>query len=300
MRVALFVLAYSPQRRSDSPRSFGRFWVQETTSMADNKEPERSRESFDAVAESYERHRAPYPQDVENAVIALADLHEASTVLEIGCGTGQLSVALAKHGVDLLAVELGPRLAARAQRNLAPYPNARVEVSSFEDWLLGSAKFDAVISATAFHWLDPEIRCSKSAEALRPGGVLAIVHAHHVRGGGTPDFAADSQPHYAKWGLHKDRSFQLPTASRLPPMYMELDDLPEFSSVERRRFEIARRYSTASYIGWLETDSLVNTLAAESRRDFLDAIQQLIESKYGGEVDRNYVYEVIAARRGSA
>jgi SAM-dependent methyltransferase len=269
-------------------------------SRAENKEPERWRGSFDAVAESYERYRAPYPPEVENAVIALADLHEASTVLEIGCGTGQLSVALAKHGVDLLAVELGPRLAARAQRNLAPYPNARVEVSSFEDWLLRSEKFDAVISATAFHWFDPAIRFSKSAEALRPGGVLAIVHVHHVSGGGTPDFVADTQPYYVKWGLHKDPSFLLPTASRLPPMYLELDDLPEFSSVERRRFEIARRYSTASYIGWLETDSLVNTLDAESRRDFLNAIQQLIESKYGGAVDRNYVYEVIAAQRGSA
>jgi SAM-dependent methyltransferase len=269
-------------------------------SRAENKGPERSRESFDAVAESYDRYRARYPREVENAVIELAHLQEASTVLEIGCGTGQLSVPIAMHGVDLVAIELGPRLATRAQRNLAPYPNARVEVSAFEDWRLGSEKFDAVISATAFHWLDPATRFSKSAEALRPGGVLVIVHTHHVRGGGSPDFDADTQSYYVKWGLHGGPSFLPPTASSLPLMYPELDDLPEFSSVERRRFEIARRYSTASYVGWLETDSLVNTLDAESRRDFLDAIHQLIEAKYGGVVDRNYVYEVIAAQRGSA
>jgi SAM-dependent methyltransferase len=273
--------------------------VPEAMSSADKAEPERQPESFDAVAEYYDQHRAAYPQQVEDAVIALSRLHRGSRVLEIGCGTGQLSVTLAKQGVDLLAVELGPRLAARARHNLAPYPNARVEVSSFEDWLLERETFDVVVSASAFHWLDPAIRCSKSADALRPGGFLTILHVHHVSGGGSPDFFADTQPCYVKWGLSRDPSFLPPTANCVASMYPELDDLPEFSSVERRRFEIARRYSTTSYIGWLETDSLINTLATASRRDFLEAIRHVIESKYGGAVERNYVYEVIAAERGA-
>jgi len=126
-----------------------------------------------------------------------------------------------------------------------------------------------------------------------------VLHVHHVPGGSTPDFVADAQPSYVKWGLSDDLSFQPTTADNLPTMYPELDDLPEFSSVERRRFEIPRHYSTASYIGWLETDSLVNTLDAASRRAFLNEIEQLIESKYAGAVDRNYVYEIVAAQSAS-
>jgi 16S rRNA A1518/A1519 N6-dimethyltransferase RsmA/KsgA/DIM1 with predicted DNA glycosylase/AP lyase activity len=102
---------------------------------------------------------------VVDAVVALSNLHAGSRALEIGCGTGQLSVPLAEHGMDLVAVELGGRLAALARRNLARLPNARVEAGAFEDWPLSTQMFDAVLAANAFHWLDPNVRLSKPAEA---------------------------------------------------------------------------------------------------------------------------------------
>jgi SAM-dependent methyltransferase len=265
---------------------------------SNNEEAGRRRESFDLVAEDYNVYRSPYPQEVVDTVIALSNLHHGSRVLEIGCGTGQLSVPLAQHGIDLLALELGPHLAALARRNLKRFPNVHVEASSFEAWPLPSQKFAAVVSASAFHWLDPAVRFSKSAEALHPGGFLTILHVHHVRGG-TPGFFADTQPYYMKWGLSDDLSFQPPEPDNVPPMYPELDQLPEFRSVERHHFEIPMSHSSTSYIGWLHTDSLVNSLNDQSRRGFLQDIDRLIASKYNGEVVRNYVYEVIVAQKAS-
>jgi SAM-dependent methyltransferase len=241
-------------------------------------------------------YRSPYPQQVVAAVIAVSNLHTGSRVLEIGCGTGQLSVPLAQHGIDLLALELGPHLAALARRNLARFPNARVEVSAFEAWPLPPQQFDAVVSASAFHWLNPAVRFSKSAAALHPGGLLTILHVHHVRGG-TPGFFADTQPYYLKWGLSDDLSFRPPAPDNVPTMYPELDQLPEFRAVERHHFAIPMRHSTASYIGWLHTDSLVNSLDGRSRRGFLRDIERLIASKYHGQVVRNFVYDVIVAQR---
>lgn len=261
-----------------------------------NKAPGRQKESFDSVADDYNMHRSPYPQEVVDTVIALSKLHHGSRVLEIGCGTGQLSVPLAQHGVDLLAIELGPQLAALARRNLERFPNAHVEVSSFEAWPLPSQPFDAVVSASAFHWLDPEIRFSKSANAIHSGGFLTILHVHHVRGG-TPGFFEDTQPYYVKWGLSDDSSFQPTAPDNVPTMYPELDQLPEFRAVERRHFEIPRSLSATAYIGWLKTDSLVNSLDDTARRGFLQDIERLIESKYNGEVVRNFVYDVIVAQR---
>lgn len=263
---------------------------------SNNKESGRRRESFDLVAEYYNVYRSPYPQEVVDTVIALSDLHHGSRVLEIGCGTGQLSVALAQHGIDLLAIELGPHLAALARRNLKRFPTAHVEVGSFEAWPLPSQQFAAVVSANAFHWLDPDVRFSKSATALRSGGFLTILHVHHVRGG-TPGFFEATQPYYLKWGLSDDPSFQPTAPDNVPTMYPELDQLPEFRAVERHHFEIPRSHSTASYIGWLNTDSLVNSLDDTSRRGFLKDIEHLIESEYNGEVIRNAVYDVIVAQR---
>jgi SAM-dependent methyltransferase len=263
---------------------------------SNNKGSGGRRESFDLVAECYNLYRSPYPLEAVDTVIALSKLQNGSRVLEIGCGTGQLSVPLAQHGIDLVAIELGPHLAALARRNLKRFPNAQVEVSSFEEWPLPSQKFDAVVSASAFHWLDPDIRFSKSAEAIHSGGFLTILHVHHVRGG-TPGFFEDTQPYYLKWGLSDNLSFQPPTPDNIPTMYPELDQLPEFRSVERHCYEIPRSHSTAAYIGWLKTDSLVNSLNDKPRRGFLLDIEHLIKSKYNGEVVRNYVYEVIVAQR---
>jgi SAM-dependent methyltransferase len=266
--------------------------------MSEDNEPGRRRESFDAIADTYSLYRPAPPIEVVDAVIASSNLRQGSSVLEIGCGTGQLSVPLAKHGVDLIAIELGSHLAALARRNLVEFSNARVEVGAFEEWQLPTHKFDAVVSASAFHWLDPAVRYSKSAEALRREGCLTILHVHHVRGG-TPGFFEDTQPYYIRWGLSDDPFFQPTAPADAPTVYPELGELQEFSSVERDRFEIPMRYSTASYVGWLRTDSLVNSLDDEARRGFLQDIEQLIDSKYHGTVARNFVYDVTVARRAS-
>jgi SAM-dependent methyltransferase len=81
----------------------------------------------------------------------------------------------------VVAVELGPSLASIARRNLADFPAARVEVSGFEEWPLPADPFDVVVSATALHWIDASVRFSKPARALKPGGVLVVVHVHHVK-----------------------------------------------------------------------------------------------------------------------
>ena len=45
----------------------------------------------------------------------------------------------------------------------------------FEDALLPRLHFRAVFSASAFHWVDPEVSWQKAAEVLVPGGTLALV-----------------------------------------------------------------------------------------------------------------------------
>jgi SAM-dependent methyltransferase len=263
---------------------------------SERSEPTRRAESFDGAAVDYDAFRLPYPTEVVQIVASAGHLSEGSRVLEVGCGTGQLSVDLARRGCELVAVEMGPNLARRAQRNLAPFPRARVEVATFEAWPLPAARFDAVVCASALHWLAPDVRLTRSADALHSGGSLIIVHVHHVRGG-TPGFFEDTQPYYMKWGLSDDPSFQPPWATELSPMYPELDLLAEYGSVQRHRLEIPRTLSATSYVGWLKTDSLVLSLSPEDRQGFLADISHLIESKYNGEASRNRVYEVVVAQR---
>jgi ubiquinone/menaquinone biosynthesis C-methylase UbiE len=129
---------------------------------------------FDGIAERYEESRPGYPSRVVEFITAAARLAPGASVLEIGCGTGQLTGQLAYHGFCLTAIDIGPFMVAAARRCLAG-TEVSFQVTSFEDLAAADESFDLIISSAAFHWIDPEVAFSKSARLLRPGGWLALL-----------------------------------------------------------------------------------------------------------------------------
>jgi ubiquinone/menaquinone biosynthesis C-methylase UbiE len=134
----------------------------------------RLRTLFDGVAPLYEASRRGYPDDMVEFVVATAGLHAGSTILEVGCGTGQLTEALAGRGFGLTAIDIGPAMVAEARQRMAG-ADVSFQVTSFEDFTAADSSFDLIVSGTAFHWVDPEVKFSKPARLLRPGGWLALL-----------------------------------------------------------------------------------------------------------------------------
>jgi 2-polyprenyl-3-methyl-5-hydroxy-6-metoxy-1,4-benzoquinol methylase len=77
------------------------------------------RSLFDGIADRYEAARPGYPPRVVEFVAATAGLVPGASVLEIGCGTGQLTERLAGSGFRLTAIDIGPSLIAAARRRVA-------------------------------------------------------------------------------------------------------------------------------------------------------------------------------------
>jgi ubiquinone/menaquinone biosynthesis C-methylase UbiE len=129
---------------------------------------------FDGIAERYEVSRPGYPAHVVELVTATAGRRPGAAVLEVGCGTGQLTERLARPGFRLTAIDIGASMIAAARRRLTG-AEVSFQVTSFEDLAAADASFDLVISSAAFHWIDPEVAFTKSARLLRPGGWLALL-----------------------------------------------------------------------------------------------------------------------------
>jgi SAM-dependent methyltransferase len=123
-------------------------------------------EGFGADAGRYDRARPTYPAGLVRRIVAASPGRD---VVDVGCGTGISSRLLAAAGCRVLGVDPDPRMAGQARRG-----GTEVEVAKFEDWDPAGRSFDAVIAAQAWHWVDLVAGAAKAAEALRPGGRLAV------------------------------------------------------------------------------------------------------------------------------
>lgn len=129
---------------------------------------------FDRVAEAYDSHRPAYPDELVDAACEAAGVRAGDRVLEVGCGTGQLTTALVARGLRVVAVDPGPNMIGRARERVGA-DAVEFVCGRFEDVVLAGERFAAVFSATAFHWVDPAVGWSKAASLLQAGGALVLM-----------------------------------------------------------------------------------------------------------------------------
>lgn len=252
--------------------------------------------TFDEDAELYDRVRPGYPPELLSELAELAHLGPGTRVLEIGPGTGQATRALAGTGAEVVAIERGAALARVARRRLAGTPGVKLVNAAFEDWRLPATPFDVVAAFTAWHWLDPEVRTSKVAAALRPGGALVTVATHHVAGGTEP-FFADVQRCYERWDPATPPGLRLSPADAVAPDRDEVERGPDFEPPVFRRYEWEGSYTTAGYLDLLRSYSGHRHLGPERREALLACIGELIDRDHEGRVVKRYLNELRVARR---
>jgi SAM-dependent methyltransferase len=128
---------------------------------------ERAR-SFGAQAELYDRLRPGYPAAALDAVLPRG----ARRVADVGAGTGKLTAALSARGLAAVAVEPDAAMRAVLARRL---PAVDVRSGDAEALPLADGEVDAVLFATAWHWVEPEQAAREARRVLASGGVLAML-----------------------------------------------------------------------------------------------------------------------------
>jgi SAM-dependent methyltransferase len=132
------------------------------------------RNTFEQVADLYEEIRSGYPEELVEDILGLSSIASDGRILEIGCGPGNATVSFARRGYSILAIELGARLAALAAKNCRAFPGVEIRNAAFEDWVLEEQAFDLALSASAFHWIPPQVGYPKVARALKDSGSAAF------------------------------------------------------------------------------------------------------------------------------
>ena len=225
---------------------------------------------------------------IENDIMTIAALPAHPHILEIGCGTSQATMPLAQRGYQLMCLDIGAALLAIAQYKFTCFPNVHFHHVAFEDWPAQPDMFDLVMSATAIHWIDPEVGYPKAAYVLKDTGSLAIFSNEHYPF--AAEFAEDLQ------GIEQ----RIVPESAEPPSDPDLDaaiaarvgtiDATRlFTMVIVKKYPWSQTYSTTEHLRLLNTCSNYRNLEQQRRTQLFQAIADLIDHKYSGTITKSYL-----------
>lgn len=130
-------------------------------------------ETFRASAAAYDRHVGRYSAQLASALIDFAGVQPGMRALDVGCGPGALTAALAQRlgPASVRAADPSQSFAAACRARL---PGVEVVVASAETLPFAAGTFDVVLSQLVVNFMaDAEAGVREMARVTRPGGVVA-------------------------------------------------------------------------------------------------------------------------------
>ena len=227
-----------------------------------------ARFSFEVVnALDYDELRPHYAPEAVEWVGERGGLVGGSTVVDLAAGTGQLSRAFIRIGVDVIAIE--PAANMRGVLEMRPSP-VRVIDGTAESIPLADSSIDAVVVGNAFHHFDRARAFAEIARILRPGSVLAL---------------------YWAWPL-EDRFVRYPGLKRIDEVvesirassdiatayrvWSEPSNAAEgFGPFERREFHMTHVIASTRLADLYATSSDVASLPRVARMHLVDKVRKL-------------------------
>ncbi|ALG09138.1 class I SAM-dependent methyltransferase [Kibdelosporangium phytohabitans] len=135
-----------------------------------------------AVADYYHRYRRGYPPAAIDALVEAFGLSTDDVVVDLGCGTGQLTLPLARRVRSVVAVDPEPDMLVRARSAAGEQGVANVSwmIGSDADLptlgtVIGDRNLGGVTVGQALHWMDHEKLFRDLAPLLRSGGGVAVL-----------------------------------------------------------------------------------------------------------------------------
>jgi ubiquinone/menaquinone biosynthesis C-methylase UbiE len=142
-------------------------------------------EKFKGTAWYYAHYRSPYPTELLDKVVEEFDLDGTGRLLDLGCGTGHLTIPLSRHFEAVVGLDPEPEMLSEGARQAhdADIQNIRwMKGGSFDLPCLKHelGKFRLVTMGTSFHWMDRDATLRDLACIVEPSGGIAVIGTSSV------------------------------------------------------------------------------------------------------------------------
>ena len=133
------------------------------------------RKRFSERVANYIRFRPGYPEALLPVLLPAAQSRDATSIADVGSGTGIFTRLLLQPGVTVYGVEPNANMRRAAEEYLADYENFVSVEGDAENTGLADASVDLVTAAQAFHWFNNDASRIEFNRILKPGGRLALI-----------------------------------------------------------------------------------------------------------------------------
>ncbi|MCO6003619.1 class I SAM-dependent methyltransferase [Actinoallomurus purpureus] len=267
--------------------------------MVTNSDDSPNRSLFAGTAAYYARYRPGYPRIFFDDVIERFHLDGTGRLLDLGCGTGQLTIPLSWHVAEAVGMDPEPEMLAEAARQ------AQIARATNVTWSLGAStdlssrlgRFRLVTMGRSFHWMDRRQVLSVLAEMVDDGGGLVIANdsclvrpttawqqaveeVQHRFLGPVPDIRRENVA-----GAHEPHEMILARSS--------------FRHLDRIVHAFERAWTPEQVIGYLSSTSLpIRRLLGDRQTAFEGAVTEALHGlDQGGRFIEPVALEVLIARK---
>ncbi|TSC68151.1 MAG: methyltransferase type 12 [Parcubacteria group bacterium Gr01-1014_56] len=132
---------------------------------------------FEGAARHYAQYRAPYPKELFEDIIEYFNLDGKGSLLDLGCGTGEITVPLSLHFEKVIGLDPSPDMLeeARERAQKAQAENIVWMERTAEELDSSFGSFRLTTIARAFHWMNQNEVLKKIYDLTDSGGGLAII-----------------------------------------------------------------------------------------------------------------------------
>jgi len=250
--------------------------------------------SFDRVPEIYDRVRPTYPPALFNALFATLD--DDPQIVEVGPGSGQATAEMLERNARVTAVEIGPALAGLLHTKYRDNDRLTVLNDDFERAALPANCFDAVVSATAYHWISASAQVERPAQLLVPGGVLGVIDLVQVASAADGGYFDRVRPVYERHGQARP-DWSPPTHSTVVPAIAgHLEASGVYGNIELHTMAWDQTYDAASYRDLLLSYSGTQMMEEPARTAMVDELVEIVATEFDDTVVRPLVAALTLAR----
>ena len=247
--------------------------------------------SFQKTAQLYDKVRPGYPSTWIADLQKITNLNNQSNILEVGSGTGIATADLLKITEHITCLDPGKDMLEVAK---AKFPDLSFVHSTFEKFK-SDELFNMIVSAMAWHWVDPKVGYKKASDLLTNPGFLAIIRYYHIDND-PKSFHNQAQYIYEKYNKDTTTKRNDEQLKRIKQDAQALNN-KYFRLVKKIEYNWQQKYSIGEYLALRNTYSDHLTMPPAHKEKMEQELREFAQKEFGGNLVKKYTTVLFIAQK---